>query len=426
MELAIQSIDLRNLLSFGPDGICPDEPDGVLTLQSLNIIIGPNGVGKSNLIDSISLLQAAARGIVAEAVDESGGVGEWIWKGPTSNGKASIEVVTPYGKGNIRQGSQSLRYHLTFAAQDSDEDDKQRSLAIQEEYLKNAQPGIELAGDDDVFSYLEFNATGRNMGRLRVSYWIEEEIKNGRQNRRRIWVPSTESLRESALPKVSSACPEATFVRSHFDSFRLYREWGVGRNSPVRLPQEISSAGDYAVLREDARNIPALLNKLPLTESRQVRDYLRKFYGDDAERYHVEADERSLSLLLEEHDFRTPTRRMSDGTLRWFALMAVLLHCTPPSLICLEEPEIGLHPDMIPVLARLLKDASQHTQIIVTTHSDILVDSFTDEPESVIVCEKQDGATKMKRLAQKEVSDSLKDYSLAELWSTGQIGGNRV
>ena len=97
---------------------------------------------------------------------------------------------------------------------------------------------------------------------------------------------------------------------------------------------------------------------------------------------------------------------------------------TPP-LVCIEEPELGLHPDILPGLADLIRDASERCQLIVTTHSEVLVDKLTETPESVVVCEKHAGKTEMQRLDRDELSDWLKKYSLGDLWTKGGLGGTR-
>jgi predicted ATPase len=107
------------------------------------------------------------------------------------------------------------------------------------------------------------------------------------------------------------------------------------------------------------------------------------------------------------------------------SLLSILLAPVPPLVVCIEEPEVGLHPDIIPTLAQLLKDASTRMQLIVTTHSDALVDALSDTPESVIVCEKEDGETKMSRLDGEALAQWLEKYSLGRLWRSGEIGGNR-
>ena len=120
-----------------------------------------------------------------------------------------------------------------------------------------------------------------------------------------------------------------------------------------------------------------------------------------------------------------PATRLSDGTMRWMMLLTILLDPEPPALVCLDEPDLGLHPDMMPALADLLLEASERVQLVVTTHSDGLVDAFRERPEYIVVCEKQDGATTLRRLEPEALKEWLKSYSLGELWNSGQIGGRR-
>jgi len=103
----------------------------------------------------------------------------------------------------------------------------------------------------------------------------------------------------------------------------------------------------------------------------------------------------------------------------------ILCHPTPPPLICIEEPEIGLHPDVIHIIADLLVEASQRTQIIVATHSDILVSALSDIPEAVIVCERMRSGTSLSRLDPDQWRVWLEKYSLGDLWRRGDLGGAR-
>ena len=123
---------------------------------------------------------------------------------------------------------------------------------------------------------------------------------------------------------------------------------------------------------------------------------------------------------------RYQPRGCPTGACAISACLAVLCHPTPPPVVCIEEPEIGLHPDVIPEVAKLLVEASSRAaRIFVTTHSDILVDALTDVPEAVIVCEKSDGATQLRRLDAEELKPWLEKYRLGELWTKGRFGGNR-
>jgi predicted ATPase len=133
-----------------------------------------------------------------------------------------------------------------------------------------------------------------------------------------------------------------------------------------------------------------------------------------------------VQLFLEEKGGRQiPATRLSDGTLRYLCLLAILLHPEPPPIVAIEEPELGLHPDVIPHVAELLVKASARTQLFVTTHSRMLVDALGDDPESVIVCSKENGESRMERLDAEHLREWLGHYSLGDLWSKGEIGGNR-
>jgi len=118
--------------------------------------------------------------------------------------------------------------------------------------------------------------------------------------------------------------------------------------------------------------------------------------------------------------------RMSDGTLKFLCLLAALFHPNKPPLLCIEEPDVGLHPDALQLVAEALIEASETTQVIVTTHSEALVDALTDTPESVLICERDfDNGTQMKRLSKANLKEWLERYSLGQLWRKGEIGGGR-
>ena len=133
----------------------------------------------------------------------------------------------------------------------------------------------------------------------------------------------------------------------------------------------------------------------------------------------------TVQVFFTEGEFAIPATRLSDGSLRYLCLLAILLDPEPPRLVGIEEPEVGMHPDLIPQLADLLVDASSRCQLIVTTHSDILVDSMSDRPEAVVVCEKHEGMSSMRRLGKLELGQWLEKYRLGQLWTSGELGGVR-
>ena len=120
--------------------------------------------------------------------------------------------------------------------------------------------------------------------------------------------------------------------------------------------------------------------------------------------------------------------QLSDGSLRIIALVTLLLlpQDMLPGILIIDEPELGLHPDALQLVAEALVEASESTQLIVTTHSEALVDALTDCPESVLVCERDfDNGTQMKRLSKVDLKDWLDRYTLGQLWRKGEIGGGR-
>jgi len=146
---------------------------------------------------------------------------------------------------------------------------------------------------------------------------------------------------------------------------------------------------------------------------------------DGIDDYDVSVVGGTVQVFLQEGDITIPATRLSDGTLRYLCLLAILCHPNPPPLVCIEEPELGLHPDIMPALAELLKEASTRSQLIVTTHSDELVDAMTDQPESVLVCERDEQGTTLTRLNGKTLKPWLEKYRLGDLWTRGEIGGTR-
>jgi predicted ATPase len=209
-----------------------------------------------------------------------------------------------------------------------------------------------------------------------------------------------------------------------YQRIRIYREWAFGRNTVFREPQQADMRNDR--LEEDFSNLGLFLNR----QRRNVKaksamlTALRDLY-EGLDDFDVSIEGGTVQVFFTEGDFTIPATRLSDGTVRYLCLLAILCDPEPPPVICIEEPELGLHPDILPKVADLLIAAAERTQLIVTTHSDILVDALTEHPEAVIVCEKHAGQTSMKRLDHEDLKQWLETYRLGELWTRGQLGGTR-
>ncbi len=179
-------------------------------------------------------------------------------------------------------------------------------------------------------------------------------------------------------------------------------------------------------LEEDFSNLGLFLSRLRKTPKAKaaILNGLKDLYEGVSD-FDLDVKGGTVQVFFSEGDFSVPATRLSDGTLRYLCLLAILCDPEPPPLICIEEPELGLHPDILPKLADLLVQASERTQLIITTHSDLLVDAMTERPEAVVVCEKHEGKTVMRRLKKAELASWLDKYRLGQLWTKGQIGGTR-
>jgi predicted ATPase len=392
-----KSIRLTEFLSFGQNS-------DTLPLGPLNVMIGPNGSGKSNTIEAFALLQAAPRDLLTP-IREGGGVRDWLWKPGGSGAAATIDVVTANGRIPQAPRDMGVRYLLSFA-------EEGRRFAVADERIEN-----------------EFPFTGYEQPFLYYGYQKGRPVLNVRT----MGVPQPRKLQHEQIDPEQSILsqrrdpeqyPEVTGVGALLGRIRIYRDWSFGRYTPPRLQQKADMPND--LLEADASNLGLVLNRLrrdPAVKTKLL-EQLASLYGDFTD-FDVSIEAGSVQVFLTEGRFTIPATRLSDGTLRYLCLLAILCHPAPGPLICIEEPELGLHPDVLPNLAELLVDASSRTQLMVTTHSDILVDALSHIPECIIVCEKEQGATSLRRLDQVGLAPWLDKYRLGELWTRGEIGGTR-
>ena len=393
--MLIKRIRLTNLLSFGPD---TEE----LELEPLNVLIGPNGSGKSNFIEAMGLLQATPRDLTAPIV-ASGGIYNWIWRGEPKAPSACIETVIDYPQADHPK-ARTLKYRLGFT-------EKGQRFELTDEWIGNESP---IGTQNKPYFYYELQGT-----RAVLNYKDQEE----RQLQPEEFDPDQSILAQRKDPE---HYPELTWLGQAFDRMRLYRDWSFGRQTPPRMPQDAALPNDF--LRENGNNLGLVLDKLTRTPKtrQQIVEALRQLY-EGVRDFRVHTEGGTVQVFMEEKDVTVtvPATRLSDGTLRYLSLLTILCHPNPPPLVCIEEPELGLHPDILPGLADLICDASERCQLIVTTHSDVLVDKLTETPESVVVCGKHDGKTEMQRLDKDELTHWLKRYSLGDLWTKGGLGGTR-
>jgi len=392
----LRQIRPSNMLSFGPE-------TAPLALENLNILIGPNGAGKSNLIEALALMrstpvppQATSSNDVRGVLRRGGGANEWVWKGAKGQ-PASLELVV-----HNAQGKQPLRHLFAFRS------DKQ-GFRLHDEMVENESPY-----DNQTGAYFYYHFQNGN-----------PVVNTIDQSKRRL-ARETVNLEVSILAqrRDPELYPEITYLAESYEKWRIYREWAFGRTTVFREPQKADMRNDR--LEEDFSNLGLFLSRLSRTPraKNEILQGLRDLY-DGLTDFELIVEGGTVQVFFIEGDFSIPATRLSDGTLRYLCLLAILCDPEPPPLICIEEPELGLHPDILPKLADLLVCASKRTQIIVTTHSDILVDAMTDRPEAVVVCEKHEGMTRMRRLKRLDLAAWLDRYRLGQLWTKGELGGTR-
>ncbi len=395
----LRTIKLQNLLSFGPE-------TAELELESLNVFVGPNGAGKSNLLEAISLLQSAP-GKLLGPIQTGGGVTEWIWKGHQPERRAKIDVTVYYPHGIM-----PLRHRLEIGIVG-------QRAELMDEAIENEHPSR--SGETDVFFYYRYQ-DGHPV--LNVKTGAADADGRARRALRREDLTPAESV--ISQRKDPDQYPEVTYLGSQYAKIRLFREWNLGRNTEPRRPQPTDLPGDF--LSEDAANLALVLNDLEhRTNLRSILLEKLKDADGSIEDFSTKVLGGTIQLYLHYSGLRTPVpaTRLSDGTIRYLCLLVVLCHPDPPPLICLEEPELGLHPDLLQGLAELMVEASHRVQLVVTTHSDVLVDGLTKAPEAVVICEKKRGSTLMSRRSGEDLKEWLKEYGLGQLWRRGEIGGNR-
>ena len=396
----IQRLGLQGLLSFPPDM----EP---FDLQPLNVLIGPNGAGKTNAIEAFEVLRGLPNNDIFQIVGAGGGIDEWLWKGSSKPTVSAMSVINaelsrcPYT-------GRPLRYYLSLSSFPGS------VPIINEEKVEETRPTQDHS--DPYFYY-----------RYKMGTAVINARENSLENKRALQQIEHGSLNHGqsilAQRKEPLLYPELSWLVWEFPKIVTFREWSFGAGSYLRAPQRADEPSDF--LLSDSRNLALVLNEIQHRDNKFLDSTLKRFlprYERTSTRIHGGA----VQLFFHEVGLREPipSTRMSDGTLRFLAMLAALLAPTPPPLLCIEEPELGLHPDAVALLAELLVEASDRTQLVVTTHSDALLSALGDRVESVLVCENNGHGTSIERLDAERLAHWLKNYSLGDIWRIGELGGN--
>ncbi len=392
----LERIRLTNFLSFGPQG---EE----VKLEPLNVLIGPNAVGKSNFVAAINLFEAIATASPRYGV----GMPDLLWKGGAKVPVAEIEANVAY-----LDETPLLQYRFCFTAE-------QERMVIVDETLANV--GRNGEAGENLYRF----ETG--MGLVELTRAADKGAPYGLRDHEMLPAGTFHPNRSILVQlKDPVAYPELTYLGRQFERIATYPCWNWGPRQPPRVPAAADLPGGY--LLEDASNLALVLNDLlnHANVKQRVYEHLGRYF-ERFEELLLSIRGGTVDIQMREAGLARPisAARLSDGTLRFLCLLAVLCHPEPPPLICLDEPEVGLHPDALGFVADLLIDASKRTQLIVTTHSDVLISALSAVPEAVLVCERDDAGTHLRRLKRGPLESWLEKYALGEIWQMGEIGGRQ-
>lgn len=343
-------------------------------LNDLNVFIGANGAGKSNLIEFFRLLRNVIDGNLNDYIRTGGGISDFLFNGRKVTSEMLFEA---------RFGPRGYRFAL--------------------------KPGTS------------------------ETPLLSDEARYYAHGNSRWWELGDSPDGKSLLVKEAKGdSSDSKFSQPVYDAISSWQIYHFHDTSPTAGMRHYEIIQDNKVLRFDAANIAPYLLRLKkknrdayreiLNSVRLVTPFLDDFLLDVAE--FGEKQKVNLSWKQEGSDYPMQPYHLSDGSIRFICLATALLQPDPPSTIIIDEPELGLHPSAISILAELIQDAAKRTQLIVATQSPALIDQF--EIEDVVVVNRKNGASTFERLQEKDFTSWLESYSVGELWSKNVISGGPV
>jgi predicted ATPase len=340
----------------------------VVELGNINVLIGQNGAGKSNFISVFKFLKNIIEGRLKN-----------------TSLKAGAESLLYYGSKETKE----IYIKLDFSP-----------------YFYNVT--LQSTENDSLFIFLE------NCG-----YWGEGYLNSHSSN-------ITSSEDESKLFQRVKYDKIAGYILRVLRQFRVYHFQDTSESAGMK---KYAALADNKFLFEDASNLASFLYRIKKTEPLYYERIVKTiqlvipFFKD----FILEPNplnEESIRLEWQDNfsDKTFTANQLSDGSLRFMCMATLLLQPQLPRIILLDEPELGLHPAAITILAGLLKKAASRSQVIISTQSVSLVNEF--EAEDIIVVEKENAGTVFKRLNPEVLETWMEEYSLGDLWDKNVIGGN--
>lgn len=372
---------------------------------ALNVIIGPNGTGKSNLLRLLELLATSAKGRLGKYIQDAGGMDPLLWDGVAEGIHISLKTSPMANDGDPERDDLIYGFELSRLGKGS-------AYRIRREFLTAHYWELSKSGEYQTIPLLI-----RDVARAEII-----ELK------RTLQVPAESMPEEETLLSLASGpfidSRQIPIYQKELASWSIYHDVHVDQNAPIRKPTMTRAE---RVVDADGQNLIHVLHTLYSTDRQFEEDInaaMRAAFSDDFEKlvFPPDADQRiQLRLRWKSLQREISAMDISDGTLRFLFLLAVLANPTPPPLIAIDEPETGLHPSMLPIIAEYAIEASTRTQVILTTHSAQLLDAFTETRPTTTVAKWENGETKLTQLSGEALDYWLTDYSLGTLYTSGQL-----
>jgi predicted ATPase len=339
----------------------------VIPLDQLNLITGANGSGKSSLYRALRLLAETAQGGVVASLAREGGFDSTLWAGPESFA-ASVKRGEHAVEGTVRK--QRINLGLGFAGDDF-------GYAID---LGLPPPSLSaFSGDPQIKrECIWAGATLRPASLLvdRHSAIVRGKDEDGEWRTLSSGVPAFDSMFTWCADPLRA--PELLQMRETIRSWRFYDHFRTDAGAPARQLQ----VGTYTpVLGHDGADLAAALQTIREIGDTDALDAAidDAFPGCSV---NIDVGRGGFELTMQQHGLLRPLRaaELSDGTLRYLLWIAALLTPRPPQLLVLNEPETSLHPDLLPALGRLIRNAALHSQLIVVSHAMRLIATLEEDP----------------------------------------------
>lgn len=368
--------------------------DVTWTPGRLNVLIGANGSGKSNLLRALDLLHTAAKGNLSETIISQGGMGALLWDGRESRISWCLETSAT---GDF---DENLRFELGIRKLGY-------NLFVEREMLRPQ-------GEDHVL----FERKPKQV------FVYDTERKELTLDAGPIGRKPNDQ--ESLLASDAWLLPEPVVLAYTLQKWSVFHDFRVDKDAPLR---QATIARFEQRLNPDGQNLIPVLHTLYTGNrefKRDVDSAMRAAFGTDYEELvFAPAADQLIQLRVRWRSLKTEqsAANLSDGTLRFLMLLAILANPELAPLIAIDEPETGLHPGMFPLIAEFAAEAAEKTQVIFTTHSPQFLDAFTEEPPTTTVAQMVDGETKLTVLDGEELRRWLKEYSLGALFRSGELEG---